>query len=200
MADFRRGDLVELPGGELWTVETTPGGAIEPVSLCRTGSAGPPLAETSSVSAAQLRLVQPSGLRSLGKGADIDHILRQDRRGSPAAGSARSCGPPGPSLRRARHGFSGPQRPLPTSSSGESGAARARHGPGGPPAAPRRRRSCVSRPKISPTSRRPFARPGPPRPAQAAGPRLQPRTTMSPRSPGMPYRYCGPGGKLMLLS
>ena len=83
MADYRRGDLVETPGGELWTVETTPGNATEPVSLCRTGSAGPPLAETSSAPADRLRLVQPREARSLGKGADIDHILRQDRRRQP---------------------------------------------------------------------------------------------------------------------
>ena len=83
MADFRRGDLIELPAGELWTVETTPGNATGPVSLCRTGPAGPPLAETSSAPAAQLRLVQPRDLRSLGKGADIDHIFRQDRRRQP---------------------------------------------------------------------------------------------------------------------
>ena len=83
MADFRRGDLVELPGGERWTVEITPVNATEPVSMCRTGSAGPPLAETTSAPASQLRLVQPSDLRSLGKGADIDHIVRQDRRRQP---------------------------------------------------------------------------------------------------------------------
>jgi hypothetical protein len=80
MAEFRRGDLVELPAGERWTVETTPGNATGAVSLCRTGPAGPPLAETSSASGAQLRLIQAWDLRSLGKGADIDHIFRQDRR------------------------------------------------------------------------------------------------------------------------
>ena len=83
MADFRRGDLVELPDGERWTIETAPGNATEPVSLCRTGSAGPPLAETSSAPAGRLRLVQPCDLRSVGKGADIDHIFRQDRRRQP---------------------------------------------------------------------------------------------------------------------
>jgi hypothetical protein len=83
MADFRRGDLVQLPAGEPWTVETTPGNAADPVSLCRTGSAGPPLAETYSAPAAQLRLVQPRDLRSLGKGTDIDHIFRQDRERQP---------------------------------------------------------------------------------------------------------------------
>ena len=83
MADFRRGDLVEPPDGERWTVETTPANAGDPVSLCRTGSTGPPLAETSSAPAAQLRPVQPCDLRSLGKGADIDDIIRRDRRRQP---------------------------------------------------------------------------------------------------------------------
>lgn len=80
MTDFHRGDLVALDDGERWTVAATLVPGDDEVSLCRTGADWLPLAETARVPATRLRLVQAAILRTQGKGADIDYILREDRR------------------------------------------------------------------------------------------------------------------------
>ena len=78
MASFRRGDYVEYQG-EPWTVyvgEDTCGA----VDLCRTEDYAKPLgAKVAGVSASVLRLIRSAPDRTLGKGADIDYIEREDR-------------------------------------------------------------------------------------------------------------------------
>lgn len=75
---FRRGDLVEY-NGEPWTVYTGQD-ACGSVDLCRTESYAAPLGDrVAGVSASVLRLVRSAPDRTLGKGADIDYIEREDR-------------------------------------------------------------------------------------------------------------------------
>jgi hypothetical protein len=75
---FRRGDFVEYHGG-LWTVyaDEDDCGAVD---LCRTENSAQPLgARVNGASASVLRLIRSAPDRSLGKGADIDYIDREDR-------------------------------------------------------------------------------------------------------------------------
>jgi hypothetical protein len=78
MTVFRRGDLVEYQG-ERWTAYTDED-ACGVVDLCRTENYAQPLGErVAGVSAAVLRLITSAPGRTLGKGADIDYIEREDR-------------------------------------------------------------------------------------------------------------------------
>jgi len=78
MTRFRRGDLVEYQG-ERWTVYSDED-ACGAVDLCRTEDYAKPLgARVAGVSASVLLLVRSAPDRTLGKGADIDYIEREDR-------------------------------------------------------------------------------------------------------------------------
>jgi hypothetical protein len=78
MTYFRRGDFVEYKG-ERWTVyaDENAHGAVD---LCRTEDYAEPLGgRVAGVSASVLRLITGATGRSMGKGADIDYIERENR-------------------------------------------------------------------------------------------------------------------------
>lgn len=78
MTRFQRGDLVEYKG-EPWTIYVGED-ARGVVDLCRTESYAAPLGDrVAGVSASVLRLIRSAPNRSMGKGADIDYIEREDR-------------------------------------------------------------------------------------------------------------------------
>ena len=75
---FRRGDFVEYQG-DRWTVYTDQD-ARGAADLCRTEDYAQPLGvRVNGVSASALRLIKSAPDRTLGKGADIDYIEREDR-------------------------------------------------------------------------------------------------------------------------
>ena len=75
---FRRGDYVEYHG-ERWTVYLDED-ACGAVDLCRTEDYARPLgARVAGVSASVLSLIRRAPDRTMGKGADIDYIEREDR-------------------------------------------------------------------------------------------------------------------------
>lgn len=75
---FHRGDFVTYQG-ERWTVYTTED-ACGAVDLCRTEDYAKPLgARVNGVAASVLTLIRTAPSRTIGKGADIDYIEREDR-------------------------------------------------------------------------------------------------------------------------
>ncbi|HEY2086621.1 MAG TPA: hypothetical protein VGH54_11440 [Mycobacterium sp.] len=75
---FHRGDYVTYQG-ERWTAYTDED-ACGAVDLCRTENYAQPLgARVAGVSASVLLLITSAPGRTLGKGADIDYIEREDR-------------------------------------------------------------------------------------------------------------------------
>lgn len=75
---FHRGDYVTY-NGEPWTVYTTEN-ASGVVDLCRTEDYARPLGHrVRGVSASVLTLIRSAPGRTIGKGADIDYIEREDR-------------------------------------------------------------------------------------------------------------------------
>jgi len=78
MASFRRGDYVDYHG-EPWTVYSDED-ACGAVDLCRTEDYAKPLGtRVAGVSASVLRLIMSGPGRTVGKGADIDYIERENR-------------------------------------------------------------------------------------------------------------------------